>query len=206
MEKITYGVPGLVDWIAEIKAGAATLRVHFSGGALTTYGVTPAEYTTANPFIQKVLEQSSEFKNGRIITLRRTEIPNSNKLVKPAKRKLQAATQSPTLQPDAEQPTPDAASSQPATEHEAEAANEEPTDNFETTAATDGFTAVEVSCLQDAHAYLQEKFNLASYKVRSYEAAQRAAAEHGVRFTGAKFDTLNSNDEPNNEEMTDSEE
>ena len=101
MEKITYGVPGLVDWIAEIKAGAATLRVHFSGGALTTYGVTPAEYTTANPFIQKVIEQSSEFKNGRIITLRRTEIPDSNKSVKPAKRKLQAATQSPALKPDA---------------------------------------------------------------------------------------------------------
>jgi len=55
MEKITYGAPRLVDWVAQIKAGAATVRVHFTGGALTSYGVTPAEYTTANPFIQKVI-------------------------------------------------------------------------------------------------------------------------------------------------------
>lgn len=59
MEKITYGAPRLVDWVAQIKAGAATVRVHFTGGALTSYGVTPAEYTTANPFIQKVIEQST---------------------------------------------------------------------------------------------------------------------------------------------------
>lgn len=53
MEKITYGAPRLVDWVAQIKTGAATVRVHFAGGALTSYGVTPAEYTTSNPFIQR---------------------------------------------------------------------------------------------------------------------------------------------------------
>ena len=74
MEKITYGAPRLVDWVAQIKAGAATVRVHFTGGALTSYGVTPAEYTTANPFIQKVIEQSTYFKEGRIILLRRTNL------------------------------------------------------------------------------------------------------------------------------------
>ena len=42
MEKITYGAPRLVDWVAQIKAGAATVSVHFTGGALTSYGVTPA--------------------------------------------------------------------------------------------------------------------------------------------------------------------
>ena len=65
MEKITYGAPRLVDWVAQIKVGAASVRVHFTGGALTSYGVTPAEFTTSNPFIQKVIENSSYFKEDR---------------------------------------------------------------------------------------------------------------------------------------------
>ena len=48
MKKITYGAPNLVDWVAQIKAGAATVRVHFTGGALTSYGVTPAEYSESD--------------------------------------------------------------------------------------------------------------------------------------------------------------
>ena len=57
--------------------------------------------------------------------------------------------------------------------------------------ATVGLTKVEVTCLPDAQAYIQENFNISSYKVRSYETAQRIAAEHGFEFTGGKFDTLN---------------
>lgn len=61
----------LLDWVAQIKIGLATLRVHFTGGALTVYGITPAEYTTSDPFIQKAIEMSSYFKDGRIKELRR---------------------------------------------------------------------------------------------------------------------------------------
>ena len=52
MEKITYGAPRLIDWVAQIKVGAATVRVHFTGGALTSYGVTHAEFSTSDPFLQ----------------------------------------------------------------------------------------------------------------------------------------------------------
>lgn len=101
MEKITYGAPRLVDWVAQIKAGAATVRVHFTGGALTSYGVTPAEYTTANPFIQKVIEQSTYFKEGRIILLRRTALPDVAKPKAPAPK---PQTVAPT--PEAPAPAP----------------------------------------------------------------------------------------------------
>lgn len=188
MEKITYGAPRLVDWVAQIKVGAATVRVHFIGGALTAYGVTPAEYTTDNPFIQKVIEQSAYFKEGRIITLRKATLPETTKTAKVQKTKQQKPTQ--------EQPKAPAIPDSPvipATVETSEVADE-PKDE-ETTEAVeetvDGLTKVEVSCLQDAQAYLQENFNIASYKVRSYDAAQRAASEHGVQFVGAKFDTMN---------------
>ena len=193
MEKITYGAPRLVDWVAQIKAGAATVRVHFTGGALTSYGVTPAEYTTSNPFIQKVIENSSYFKEGRIILQRRTTV---EKPKKPApKPKAQPAPQpAPAPQPKVEEPVaetpapapvPVEAEVQQATEPEP--STEEQADETETS----GLTKVEVTCLPDAQAYLQENFNISSYKVRNCETAQLIAAEHGIQFTGAKFETLN---------------
>lgn len=200
MEKITYGAPRLVDWVAQIKAGAATVRVHFTGGALTQYGVTPAEYTTANPFIQKVIEQSSYFKEGRIILLRRTPIATP---VKPAKPKHPSnpkpAPAEQVVQTVEDTPAPAEQPIEPVEAEVPQQPSEEPTEVAETDADSGGFTIVEASCLQDAQAYLQENFNISSYKVRSYEAAQRAAAEHGVRFVGAKFGTADSNEATENE-------
>lgn len=68
--KKTYGVSGLIDWQAQIKAGKASLIITFTGGGLTSYGVTPAQYTTENILYQKVIENSKEFKNGKIKLLR----------------------------------------------------------------------------------------------------------------------------------------
>lgn len=213
MEKRTYGAPRLVDWVAQIKAGAATVRVHFTGGALTSYGVTPAEYTTDSPFIQKVIEQSKYYKEGRIILLRKTEIaepakPTKTKKVKPQQPRQQVPEEpgsthaAPATPQPTETPVP---KEQEETHSPAEAGTEtveNPTNDeqqaeqvSDDTETADGLSKVEVSCLQDAQAYLQEQFNIASYKVRSYDAAQRAASEHGVVFVGAKFDTLKGGDE-----------
>lgn len=193
MEKITYGAPRLVDWVAQIKVGAASVRVHFTGGALTSYGVTPAEFTTSNPFIQKVIENSSYFKEGRIIIQRRATIEEPKKPAPKAKPKAQPAPQS-APQPKAEEPVAETPAPTPApVEAEPqEAAEPEPVAEAQTEEAeANGITKVPVTCLPDAQAYLQENFNISSYKVRSCEIAQKIAAEHGIQFTGSKFDTLN---------------
>lgn len=192
MEKITYGAPRLVDWVAQIKVGAASVRVHFTGGALTSYGVTPAEFTTSNPFIQKVIENSSYFKEGRIIIQRRATIEEPKKPAPKAKPKAQPAPQS-APQPKAEEPVAETPAPTPApVEAEPqEAAEPEPVAEAQTEEAeANGITKVPVTCLPDAQAYIQENFNISSYKVRSCEIAQRIAAEHGVQFKGGKFDTL----------------
>lgn len=195
MEKITYGAPRLVDWVAQIKVGAASVRVHFTGGALTSYGVTPAEFTTSNPFIQKVIENSSYFKEGRIIVQRRATIEEPKKPAPKAKPKAQPAPQpAPAPQPKAEEPvaetpapTPAPVEAEPQETAEPEPAAEAQAGEAEPT----GITKIPVTCLPDAQAYLQENFNISSYKVRSCEIAQKIAAEHGIQFTGGKFDTLN---------------
>lgn len=193
MEKITYGAPRLVDWVAQIKVGAASVRVHFTGGALTSYGVTPAEFTTSNPFIQKVIENSSYFKEGRIIIQRRATIEEPKKPAPKEKPKAQPAPQS-APQPKAEEPVAEtpAPTPAPAEAEPQEAAEPEPVAEAQTEEAeANGITKVPVTCLPDAQAYLQENFNISSYKVRSCEIAQKIAAEHGIQFTGGKFDTLN---------------
>ena len=68
--KKTYGVSGLIDWQAQIKAGKASLIITFTGGGLTSYGVTPAQYTTENLLYQKVIENSKDFRRGKIKLLR----------------------------------------------------------------------------------------------------------------------------------------
>lgn len=55
-----------MDWTTQIKVGKATVSVHFTGGALTAYGVTPAKFSTSNTFFQNVIENSEQFKSGRI--------------------------------------------------------------------------------------------------------------------------------------------
>lgn len=165
MVKKTYGVSRLVDWVAHIKAGAASVRVHFTGGALTQYGVTPAEYTTDSPFLQRVIEQSDYFKEGRIILIRKSETPD------PPKAKNAPHPNTP-VEESVDQVSYGGDHTEPMQESK------------DTTA-----TKVEAGCLQDAQAYLQEKFGIPSYRVRSYEAAQQVALEHGVQFVGAKFDT-----------------
>jgi len=77
--KKTYGVEGLIDWQANIKAGKATLVITFTGGGLTSYGVTPAQYTTENALYQRIIENSKEFASGRIKLIRSTKIEEPEK-------------------------------------------------------------------------------------------------------------------------------
>ncbi len=184
MERITYTAPNLMDWVAQLKAGAATVKVHFSGGAITSFGVTPAEYTTTNPFIQKVIEQSQYFKEGRIQIGRRVQLPSSAKpKAKPQTQQAPAQIQAASAPVVA--PTPTIAAEEPT-------ADESPSNQPED--AEDNITRIEVSCLPDAQDYLQQNFGISSYKVRSKVAAQKAASEHGVMFVGGGFVALNDMD------------
>ena len=64
-----YGVKGLTDYEALIPAGRGEIRVSFTGGALTGYGVTPATFSTSDPVIQIMIERSPQFLSGKISLL-----------------------------------------------------------------------------------------------------------------------------------------
>ena len=65
-----YGVKGLMEWVATIPVGKATIRVPFSGGSMSAFGVIPATYKTSDVVMQHIIERSNYFASGKITLLR----------------------------------------------------------------------------------------------------------------------------------------
>ena len=65
-----YGVKGLMEWVATIQVGKATIRVPFSGGSMSAFGVIPATYKTSDVVMQHIIERSNYFASGKITLLR----------------------------------------------------------------------------------------------------------------------------------------
>lgn len=160
MKRKTYGVSGLMDWAMQIKVGKGVVTVHFTGGALTAYGVTPAKFSTSNTFFQKVIECSDHFKNGRIALLSSVEIPDTP-FEKARKEKLAARA------------TTAVNTSDTTTE---EIVSEQPADNLTVQYVSDKTEAIE---------YLKENFkekNYTSTSLRTKSAFDAACAECGIKF------------------------
>lgn len=198
-----------MEWVALIECGKATVKVHFSGGSLTGYGVTPAEFTTQNPMTQAIIENSKEFKNGKIFLLR--EIEGTGKFKEFVRGQHanegnhlggQAATASAiagtALDADGTSKAPTAASvddeepmSDPINDEDTEPADdEESTDDTEAetvvdseaTVTADGKANIDVTDIDDARDYLCENFGIARSSLRSNVSVYRAAEEHNIVF------------------------
>lgn len=73
-KKITYGVFGMMEYQSIIKIGRATLKVLFTDGSITSLGQNPAHYTTSDFFVQHAIENSRDFKRGRIRVVNAIEL------------------------------------------------------------------------------------------------------------------------------------
>ena len=198
-----------MEWVALIECGKATVKVHFSGGSLTGYGVTPAEFTTQNPMTQAIIENSKEFKNGKIFLHREKEGTGKFKEFVRGQHANegnhlggQAATASAiagtALDADGTSKAPTAASvddeepmSDPINDEDTEPADdEESTDDTEAetvvdseaTVTADGKAIIDVTDIDDARDYLCENFGIARSSLRSNVSVYRAAEEHNIVF------------------------
>ena len=66
MIRKTYAARGLLDFQMAINVGGAILRILFSGGMMGANGVISAKYTTDNEALHQIIENSDQFKKGRI--------------------------------------------------------------------------------------------------------------------------------------------
>lgn len=161
MKRKTYGVSGLMDWTTQIKAGKAMVTVHFTGGALTAYGVTPATYSTTDAFFQRVIEGSAQFRSGKIALLSEMEVGGHPDAADAARK---------VAKDKAAVGASDAAHT--VAKGEAENGDEEG-------------TVVEVPDRYDAVVYLKEHFpgnGYTSTALRTKAAFDAACRAHGVRF------------------------
>lgn len=91
-KRITYGVYGMMEYHTIIKIGRATLKVLFTDGSMTAIGQNPAKYTTSDFLVQRAIENSSEFKKGRIMTVSTIELDEDVRIERnPAKPSTQTA-------------------------------------------------------------------------------------------------------------------
>lgn len=200
MIRKTYGVSGLMDWTTQIKAGKGSVSVHFTGGALTAYGVTPAKYSTSNPFFQSVIENSKQFKSGRIELLGTMEVPDdtatkarkarmaAKAAEKPAKDEQSPVTETPVPETPAPVVKEPVTPTTPAEETPAEA--EQPTgETQDETLQGDGEDAdggkIKVADKNEAIEYLKEHFaekNYTATSLRTKTAFEVACKECGVEF------------------------
>ena len=91
-KRITYGVHGMMEYQAIIKIGRATLKVLFTDGSMTAIGQNPAKYTTSDFLVQHAIENSSEFKRGRITVVDTIELDEEVRIERnPAKPSTQQA-------------------------------------------------------------------------------------------------------------------
>ena len=181
-----YGVLNLIDWTVNIKAGKATLRVHFTGGATTARGRVPATYATSDPVKQAIIEKSDYFKSRHIFVVDSMEVPDdaaakARKAREAARAEAAraAAPKSFDKNPKEEDESPKLPAGDPVGEQgepgepEAEPATEENGEVPE---------AITVSSLDDAKDYLNEHFGIAKSQLRSRNAIEERAKENGVVF------------------------
>jgi hypothetical protein len=185
MIRKTYGVSGLMDWTTQIKAGKGSVSVHFTGGALTAYGVTPAKFTTSNPLFQKVIEGSEQFKSGRIELLHTQEVPDD---AATAAMKARFAPKAAPAPAPAEEKPAETLAPAPAEEPKTEAAPavEDGGDEHPQSEDADaGVPVIEVADKSEAVEYLKEHFadkNYTATSLRTKAAFEAACAECGVKF------------------------
>ncbi|MBQ8694312.1 MAG: hypothetical protein IJ513_01575 [Bacteroidaceae bacterium] len=65
-KRITYEIHGQIERNSYFRIGKALMRIEFTGGAINSTGVYPAQYTTDNPLFQRAIENSEAFRSGEI--------------------------------------------------------------------------------------------------------------------------------------------
>lgn len=180
-KRITYGVDGMMEYQAIITVGKAKMKVHFSDGFVTAMGITPATFTTDNLIVQRAIEQSSDYKRGRIKVIRVTTLDEDVRIERnPAKESTDIHTGLSTdsgtgTASESNIATNDASSNENASE------TTEPGNECKTT-EVNTYTQIEVSCNDDAKDYLEEHFGVIRSKLRVRADIQASAAAHGIEF------------------------
>ena len=211
-KRITYGVYGMIEYQTIIKIGRATLKVLFTDGSMTAIGQNPAKYTTSDFLVQRAIENSSEFKKGRIMVVNTIELDEEVRIERnPAKPSTQTAQtkaeakpvvqsaikaeevkytkNEPTEEDNAEDDEPmpeiDDEPIEDEVKAECETETEEDTTSEKTAAeeSADGKTEVEFTDNQEAKDYIFKNFGVKPGSMRNRDDIKAVGETYGVKIT-----------------------
>lgn len=137
----------MMEYQAIIKVGKATLKVLFTDGSITALGQNPAQFTTADFIVQRAIENSSDFKRGRIKLVNSIELDEDVRI------------ESNAVKTGVQEAASDAAET---AEAGAEKADTAEASEEAGAAAETGMTEVEFTCNADAKEYLENTFGVKS--------------------------------------------
>lgn len=177
-KKITYGVHGMMEYIAMIKLGTKNrIKVTFTDGSITAMGVNPATFVTDNLMVQHAIEHSPEYARGLIKTVRVVELDTEVVIERNAPccdkhtevEEVAEQKETPVEKPSEQESTESSTEAQPEVgEIENEPAQE--------------VTEVEFSNNGDAKVWLEEKYGVAPSKLRTREIIESTAKSYGVEI------------------------
>lgn len=175
----------MMEYQCLIRFGKNTLKVTFTGGSMNAIGVTPATFTTNSFIIQQAIENSNEFKCGRIHVVNVIELEEELRIERPAPAPAVAEKQeAPRVlfpgkdeTPDSEQDDDNAVVKDSSGAQETAAASQP--EKQESVAA---MTQVEFSCNDDAKDYLEHTFGYIRSKLHNREDIINAGKAHNVEI------------------------
>jgi hypothetical protein len=191
-KRITYGVYGMMEYQTIIKIGRATLKVLFTDGSMTAIGQNPAKYTTSDFLVQRAIENSSEFKKGRIQVVDTIELDEEVRIERnPAKPSTQTANVAAKAVIDNKPTEASSSHTTPVAEdveyEKTEEADAEEDTTSEETAAEDntaeGKTEVEFTDNQEAKDYIFKNFGVKPGTMRNREDIKAVGETYGVKIT-----------------------
>lgn len=202
----------MMEYQSIIKIGRATLKVLFTDGSMTAIGQNPAKYTTSDFLVQHAIENSSEFKRGRITVVDTIELDEEVRIERnPAKPSTQQAPPpveaKPVAATAAKVEEPHDIADEPTEETNAVDADEVESANADTPAPVvdiepiedevpstedaaelsendneDGLTEVEFSTNQEAKDYLTNTFGVKSGTMRTRAEIIAVGETYGVKI------------------------
>lgn len=175
-KRITYGVTGMMEYQAVIKVGRGQMKVMFTDGSATGYGTNPAMYTTENLMMQKAIENSEQFKSGRIHIVNSTDLDEEVHIISNPKPKDEELPELPdnNVEGKTEGETP---AEDEAVEPEEEAGDEA------TPAEPKPLLEMEFDNNDDAKDYLEREFGYIRSKLRNRADIIAAGEINGVAIS-----------------------
>lgn len=164
----------MMEYQAVIKIGRSQMKVLFTDGSATGYGMNPAMYTTDNLMVQKAIENSDQFKRGRIHIVNSTDLEEEVHVISNPKSVAGDAPEVPDTKAEgnneSESPVVAGATEVEATEAEAKADEPKP------------LTEMEFDNNDDAKDYLEQTFGCVRSKLRNREDIKAAGEANGVKI------------------------